>query len=233
MGDGIPSPGAGGAAAWQSSRVRYKSNADLVAALVRRGAIRSDAVRTAMEATDRASFLPAGARDEAYADAPVILKTGEAGLPSSTASQPTMVALMLEELEVRPGHRVLEVGTASGYNAALLAHLVGDEGLVVTIELDPELASIARQRLAPLSNVRVVTGDGAHGHPADAPYDGIVVTAGAPHVHPTWIDQLRSPGHLVVPLTGADRRGRCVTYERFEGELVEVSSTPCGFVPLR
>lgn len=204
----------------------------MVDALTVSGVLRSAAIRGALLAVDRARFVPDSAAD-AYRDAPVVLKRGADGLATSTISQPTMVVLMLEELSVRPGHHVLEVGTASGYNAALLAHLVGDEGRVVTVELDPDLADRATARLRGLTNVQVVAGDGRAGHLDGAPYDRIVVTAGAAEVVDAWREQLTDHGRLVVPLTGRDRTGRCVTYDVSGGELIERASTPCGFVPLR
>ena len=213
--------------------MRYKSNAALVDALVKRGAISSDDVRAAFEAVDRAAYLPLEVRAEAYRDRPVLLQRDEAGVAVSTMSQPTMVAFMLEELAVRRGDRILEVGTASGYNAALLAHLVGERGVVVTMEIDEALAQLAAERLAGFSNVRVVVGDGRFGHPAPCPYDRIVVTAGASRVEPAWVEQLAPGGRIVVPITGRDGRGRCVTYVSRRDELVELGSTPCGFVPLR
>jgi protein-L-isoaspartate(D-aspartate) O-methyltransferase len=218
---------------WQARSVRSKTNDALVDALVRGGSLVSDAVRAAFDAVDRAAFVPPALRNEAYRDRPVLLKLDDAGRAVSTVSQPTMVALMLEELAVRRGDRILEVGTASGYNAALLSHLAGPHGLVITIELDEELSTRAAERLAGYSNVRVLVGDGREGHPAEGPYDGIIVTAGAAAVEPAWTDQLRVRGRLVVPITGADGHGRCVTYERAEAGLLELESMPCGFVPLR
>ena len=186
-----------------------------------------------MLAVDRRDFVPDVAAGEAYADAPVVLQVDRAGRPISTVSQPTMVALMLEQLQVRPGDHVLEIGTASGYNAALLAALTGGAGAVVTIELDAGLARLAAGRLAAAPNVEVVVGDGRHGHPAGAPYQRIVVTAGATAVAPAWRDQLVDGGRLVVPLPDGAGQEVCVTYEHVAGALVERGRTPCRFVPLR
>lgn len=169
----------------------------------------------------------------AYRDAPVLLKTGPDGRPASTASQPTIVALMLEEIAATVSDKVLEVGTTSGYNAALLGYLVGPSGAVISIEVDEQLAMAARDRLADSLQVTVVVGDGRNGYPSAAPYSGIMVTAGAEAVTPAWVEQLSLGGRLVVPLTGSDRRGRCVTYEKTGAGLVERHSMPCGFVPLR
>lgn len=205
----------------------------LVEGLLRDGAIRSDRVREAMLAVDRKRFVPAGEEAQAYEDAAVTLKLGSDGLPASTISQPSMVALMLEELAPAVGDKVLEVGTASGYNAALLAHLVGPTGAVFTVEVDDGLACEARDRFGKSSHVAVLAGDGRDGFPEAAPYAGIIVTAGAAAIAPAWVNQLDFGGRLVVPLTGDDRSGRCVTYEKTEDGLVECHAMPCGFVPLR
>ena len=205
----------------------------LIDDLTRRGSIRSDDVRDAMLQVDRRDFLPPAAATEAYADAPVVLQVDAGGRPISTMSQPTMVALMLEQLQVRPGDHVLEIGTASGYNAALLAVLVGGTGGVVTIELDEELAARAAASLSGRSNVQVVVGDGRFGHRPGAPYERVIVTAGSEAVAPAWHDQLAAGGRLVVPLPDGDRGEVCVTFEEVAGELVERHRTPCRFVPLR
>lgn len=206
--------------------------AKMVAALTESGVLRSPSIREALLAVDRARFVPSHAPD-AYRDAPAVLQLGPGGDATSTISQPTMVVLMLEDLAMEPGDRVLEVGTASGWNAALLADLVGDDGLVVSVELDQSLSDAAAERLSDLHNVRLLVGDGRHGYPDAAPYDGIIVTAGASEVAPAWREQLAVGGRLVVPITGSGGTGLCITYEELGGELVERASRPCGFVPLR
>ena len=186
-----------------------------------------------MTAVPRHAFLDSDTSvAHAYADEPVLLKRDRRGAVISTMSQPTMIATMLEELEVRPGSRVLEVGTASGYNAALLGHLTGRDGVVVSLELEPDLSARARRAIerGGFGNVRVICADGRGGWAAAAPYDGIIVTAGASKVEPAWERQLRDGGRLVVPM---DRSGLCFTYQKRGGELVETSRVPAGFVPLR
>ncbi|MDQ3385523.1 MAG: protein-L-isoaspartate O-methyltransferase [Actinomycetota bacterium] len=205
----------------------------LVDDLCRHGSITSAGLRAAMLQVDRRAFVPAAAAGEAYADAPVMLQVDAGGRAISTVSQPTMVALMLEQLQVRRGDHVLEIGTASGYNAALLAALAGAEGEVVTIELDEELARLAARRIASSTNVVVVVDDGRLGHPVGAPYQRIIVTAGAEAVAPAWHDQLAEGGRLVVPLPDRDAREVCMTFEKAGGALVELARMPCRFVPLR
>jgi protein-L-isoaspartate(D-aspartate) O-methyltransferase len=206
-------------------------NDRMVDRLLQRGRIRSDVVAAAMRAVDRARFVPAGELDSAYDDAPIRLDADPSGEVVSTISQPTMVAYMLEQLALSPGQRVLEIGTASGWNAALLAWMVGQDGVVVTVEVDRDLAAQASARLG--DDVQVVHADGHGGWPPGAPYDRIVVTAGARQVEDAWREQLVDGGRLVVPVTGADGRGLCLTLDLVDGQLVQRASMGCGFVTMR
>jgi protein-L-isoaspartate(D-aspartate) O-methyltransferase len=205
----------------------------MVDRLVGAGRVRTDPVEAAFRAVDRRAFVPADQVPTAYDDAPVRLQLDDDGELVSTISQPSMVAYMLEELDVQPGQRVLEIGTASGYDAALLAELVGPSGSVVTVELDGELAAAAAARLAGFVQVVVVEGDGHDGFEPAAPYDRIVVTAGALRIEPAWRSQLVDGGRLVVPLTDTRGRGLCVTFDLVDGALVRRRSLACGFVTMR
>ncbi|MFF7249430.1 methyltransferase domain-containing protein [Embleya sp. NPDC008237] len=142
----------------------------------------------------------------AYADVPVVVQMCDGGnprpdgphWPSSSASQPSIVAATLLALEVADGHRVLEIGTGTGWNAGLLAHRLRDDQRLVTIEVDPHLARIARTRLAALGRrPTVVWGDGAEGWATGAPYDRVLSTAAVTHIPPAWIRQCR-PGAVIV-----------------------------------
>ena len=217
-----------------ADRARLHQRQGLVEALRRSGAIETDAVSVAMLTVAREAFAPANA--DPYDDNPILLKRDETGAVVSTISQPTMIASMLEELAVERGNRVLEVGTASGYNAALLAELTGDAGRVVTIELEEDLAAravVVLQAEGYGERVTVVAGDGSAGYAPAAPYDRIIVTAGAPSVAPAWIDELREGGRLVVPITGRSGSGMSRTYMNTVGGLELLREIPCGFVPLR
>ncbi|MEL6981082.1 MAG: methyltransferase domain-containing protein [Actinomycetota bacterium] len=205
----------------------------MVQRLLEAGTIRSDSVAGAMTAVARHRFVEDSTVDEAYADDAIIVKRDPDGTAISSASQPTMVAAMLEMCRLAPGHRVLEIGTGTGYNAALLADLVGSDGLVLSIELDPELAAAARRRLAGLDHVEVITGDAVSGYPANAPYDRVIATTGAPGIAPAWIDQLVDGGRLVVPVVGADGIGAVSCQVNGPDGLREVVSLPCGFLPMR
>ena len=186
-----------------------------------------------MLAVPREAFLDRGTSvGHAYSDSPVLLKRGRRGEIISTVSQPTMIAAMLEQLAARQGDRILEIGTASGYNAALLAHLAGPEGLVVSVELEADLAAGAARALEKVgvANAVVLCADGRRGWERAAPYDGIVVTAAATRVEPAWEEQLREGGRLVVPL---DAPSMCFAYEKRDGQMSELSRVPAAFVPLR
>ncbi|WP_369974880.1 methyltransferase domain-containing protein [Thermobifida halotolerans] len=173
------------------------------------GVVRSAAVEAALRRVPRHLFVPGTSLEEAYADEAVHTKHDPAtGVSVSAASQPRIVAMMLEQLQAAPGMRVLELGAGTGYNAALLAALVGPEGRVTTVDVDDDLVTGARDHLAAAGapNVEVVLGDGALGHPDSAPYDRIIATVGAYEVPTAWLEQLAPGGRLVVPLRSERRR---------------------------
>ncbi|MET0259579.1 MAG: protein-L-isoaspartate(D-aspartate) O-methyltransferase [Gaiellaceae bacterium] len=196
----------------------------MVARQLRARDISDERVLEAMERVPRELFVPDQERDHAYADAALPIGHGQ------TISQPYMVARIAEALALRPGERVLDVGTGSGYQAAVLAEL-GTE--VVTIERIPELAERARASLAaagyPQVDVRV--GDGTLGVPELAPFDAIAVAAAAPAFPETLYEQLRPRGRLVVPVGGEHMQRLEVIVRSPEGPAV-VHSVPCRFVPL-
>ena len=200
----------------------------LVDRLVRDGDIRSAGVRAAFLRVPREEFVRAEDRRDAYADTPLPIGEGQ------TISAPSMIAIMLEEAVLRPGERVLEIGTGSGYHAALLAVLVGPENLV-SIERLPGLAAWARSNLdrAGFAGVTVVTGDGSLGYAERSPYACILATAGAPRLPPAWPDQLAPGGRIVAPV-GDSRytQDLLVARKRPDGGLDIRRGTPCAFVPL-
>ncbi|MGH3930310.1 MAG: protein-L-isoaspartate O-methyltransferase family protein [Pseudonocardiaceae bacterium] len=207
----------------------------LVSALRANGTLCSAPVIATFAAVPRSRFVPEGTSPEdAYADHALVLTCDVRGRPTSTISQPSMVALMLEQLRAGPGDRVLEVGAASGYTAALLAEMVRPSGRVVTVELDTTLAEAAADRLAQCwPEVTVRSGDGWSGAPDVAPFDRVHVTVGVDDLSPHWFAQLADGGVLVVPITVRPAVELSVAFERRGAELVSRSVRPCGFVRLR
>jgi protein-L-isoaspartate(D-aspartate) O-methyltransferase len=202
-----------------------------------RGTFRTPAIEAAFQQVPRHLFLPGVDPETAYAPQVVVTKRASDGSALSSATHPNMVASMLEQLQARPGQRVLEIGAATGINAALLAELVGPAGTVVTIEIDDDLADSARTALdaAGYQSVEVVCADGALGHPHRAPYDRIIVTAAASDIPTAWWEQLAPAGRLVVPLR-LHNSGltRSIAFDKTGTDrMVSASTQVCGFVPLR
>ena len=193
-----------------------------------------DRVAAALRAVRRDVFVPGIEPERVYRDEAFPIKYDEDGFPVSSSSQPAIMARMLEQLDVQPGHRVLEIGTGTGYNAALLGQLVGETGAVVSVDIDADLVTDARERLAAcgVSQVTVVCGDGGLGWSENAPYDRIIATVGAWDITPAWVAQLAPHGRLVLPL---DLRGpqRSIAFQPIDNHLESVSVVPCGFMRLR
>jgi protein-L-isoaspartate(D-aspartate) O-methyltransferase len=166
----------------------------------------------------------------AYADAPLATRLRDGELLSSS-SQPSLMATMLVELEVTDGSRILEIGAGTGYNAALLAHRLGDDDLVTTVDLDPEITESARRHLAAAGHrPAVVTGDGARGVPERAPYDRIIATCELPAVPRAWLAQCRPGGRILTPLATGLVALTVHDAGHAEGRFLH---TPAYFVPLR
>jgi protein-L-isoaspartate(D-aspartate) O-methyltransferase len=214
------------AAGWWQRRLEQR--------LLRSGVLRDPAVRRAFATVPRHRFLPDVPLNEAYRDEVVVTRRDEAGDAVSSSSQPAMMALMLEQLAVRPDDRILEIGTGSGYNAALLQTLTGPEGSVVTVDLDAGLCAEAQAHLLETGfQVRVHVADGWLGWPDGAPYDGIEVTASATDLAPAWWDQLAETGRLVVPVRLAPALELSICWAREGATLRARSLRRCGFIPLR
>jgi len=186
--------------------------------------IEDERVLDAMRKVPRHLFLPREAWDYAYADSPVRIGSGQ------TISQPYIVALMTELLKVESHHKVLDVGTGSGYQAAILGELARE---VHTIERHPELAASAEDRLKSLGydNIMVHTGDGTQGYPPNEPYDRIVVAAAAPSAPQPLLDQLADGGRLVIPV-GSRFSQRLEVWDQSGEEYKKKSNIPVVFVPL-
>jgi len=207
------------------------ARARLVAGLRASGRALSPPVQEAFAKVPRHLFVPEMGQSAAYRDEAFVLKIGPDGIPVSSSSQPAMMAIMLEQLGLRPGHRVLEIGTGSGYNAALMSLITGPRGKVVTVDIDAELVARARSSLAAAGypKVEVRCADGGYGDPAGAPFDRIMVTAGAWDIAPAWLEQLTDDGRLVLPLSV---RGieLSVALDHTGNRWVSTSACRCGFV---
>src|SRR4051812_18251083 len=206
-------------------------HAALVAAL-RRAGVAPDRVIDAFARVPRHAFLPGVDPADVYVDDAVVTHREDSGIPTSSSSQPSLMASMLARLDVPPGARVLEVGAGTGFNAALLADLVGPEGAVTAVELQPSVAETAagNLRAAGFDRVAVVCGDGAR--PPGGPYDRIIVTAGCWSLPPGLVGALADGGVLVAPLrvNGVEI---AVPLRREGAVLAGAGGVPCGFMPLR
>ena len=192
---------------------------------LRRRGISDKAVLRAMDEVPREHFVEAAQAEAAYADRAMPIACGQ------TISQPYVVAYMTEQLQVKPNHRVLEVGTGSGYQAAVLSRLARE---VVTLERYRTLANSARTRLKTLGydNVEVLLGDGLGGEPLRAPYDRIIVTAAAEAIPPALVAQLADGGIMVLPLGPHDGAQELLKLTKSGQGIERESLIPVRFVPL-
>ncbi|MGW5232659.1 methyltransferase, FxLD system [Streptomyces nodosus] len=192
-------------------------------------------VERAMRTVHREVFLPGIGLEEAYADQAVSIKDNPLGgpLPLSCASVPSVVGMMLSQLEIEPGDDILEIGAGTGYNAALLAELVGDNGHVTSIDIDSDVALHARTMLdrAGYRHVQVMERDGLIGAPENAPYDRMLAAVGLWDVPAAWWGQLGNGGRLVLPLRWRGQT-RSVALTRHGDTLVSEGMELCGFVPV-
>jgi len=197
----------------------------MVETQLRRRGVKSPYVLEAMSNVPRHEFVPTEFQSEAYADKPLPIGEGQ------TISQPFMVGTMTEALELTGTERVMEIGTGSGYQAAVLSVLARE---VITVENHTSLALSAQERLTDLgyTNVHVHIGDGSTGFPDAAPYDAILVTAAAPEIPPVLAAQLREGGRLVIPVGSRENQG--LVQARKEGGVLKSRALfDCRFVPLR
>lgn len=223
----------------QSKELRAR----LVSQLEGAGAIRTDAVRGAFLTVRREKFVPAIASERGleaiYRDDVIVTRRDAKGTAISSSSQPQIMAIMLELLRCEPGHRVLEIGAGTGYNAALLAELVGTGGRVTSVDIDADIARAAKGHLreagGPGATVRILRADGHAGAPRAAPFDRIIATASVPRIPRGWHGQLSPGGILVAPVGLGNQLNRQVVAafrpdgSGFRSERI----VPGGFMALR
>jgi protein-L-isoaspartate(D-aspartate) O-methyltransferase len=207
----------------------------LVAALKERGELADPRLEEAFLHVPRHNFLPDMPLDMAYADEAVPVKHDPDGNVISSASQPTMMALMLRQLRLEPGHNVLEIGAGTGYNAAIMQYLVGRDGHVTTLELDKDLVRQVETNLQRISagNIRVVHADGAGGYAPRAAYDRVISTAGVWDIPRAWFEQLKPRGIVVAPVWVDAMQLSAAFTEQDDGTYYSGRNLPCGFILMR
>jgi protein-L-isoaspartate(D-aspartate) O-methyltransferase len=208
----------------------------MVSELCDQGKITTNAVAAAFRVVPRERFMPADTDlANAYGfDNSVVTKRDEHGVAISSVSAAYIQARMLEQAELSPGATVLEVGSG-GLNAALIAEVVGSEGRVVSVDIDPEIAGRAAALLDEAgygTRVRVLVSDAEHRVPGEGPFDAIIVTAGAWDIAPAWLDQLGGDGVLVLPLI-MNAVTRTIGFRRAGDHLISSSAEIAGFVPMQ
>jgi protein-L-isoaspartate(D-aspartate) O-methyltransferase len=203
----------------------YKNNREkMVKQQIEDRDIKDEAVLKAMRSVKRHLFVPQGNISEAYSDRPLPIGFGQ------TISQPYMVAYMTEVLQPKPGFKVLEIGTGSGYQAAVLAEIVRE---MYTVEIIPELGNTANERLKKLGykNIFVKVADGYDGWKEHAPYDAIVVTAAAEYIPPPLVEQLKENGKMVIPVGSPFMTQMLMLVEKRGSKIITKSLIPVAFVP--
>jgi len=198
----------------------------LVTNLYREGYIKTERVKQAFLTVPREAFIPDSLKNYAYVDTPLDIGQGQ------TISAPHMVAIMCESLDIKDDQKILEVGTGSGYHAAIVAQLVGQTGHVYTIERFESLAKKATENLKQIgiTNVIVEVGDGSCGLPFHQPYDRVYVTCAAPKIPQPLVDQLQDSGKLLVPI--GDKYCELILLEKEKGKTAVHRLGGCVFVPL-
>ncbi len=197
----------------------------LIRQLIDSGYLKTPRIIKAFKEIPREEFIPSGYRSSAYADTPLPVGCGQ------TISAPHMVAIMTELLEPKKTDRVLELGTGSGYQAAILSKLVKK---IITIELEPELAEFARQNLkkAGIKNAEVICADGSMGWEKESPYDKIIITCACPEIPKKLTEQIKEGGTIAAPVGGSWRQ-ELIVAKKIKGRLERKSWGGCVFVPLR
>ncbi len=223
-----------------------------------RGVFANSDIESAFRHVPRHCFLPNVSLKEVYSDRYVVVGQIRGSRAHSSSTQPSFMAKMLGQLGVDKGQRVLEIGTATGFNAALLSSMLGPQGLVVTIEFDPELVTFAADNLTrfgytdipspPLIHsemplrwlskagsapIGLGCGDGWNGVPLSVPFDRLISAIGSCDISPAWIRQTSGDGRLVVPLTLFPNVTLSIAFDRIQNELVSRSIISCSFVPAR
>ena len=185
-------------------------------------------VANAMKRVPRILFVPEIYKQHAYADSPLPISGGQ------TISAPSIVALMTTQLDVKENMKVLEIGAGSGYQTAIIAELIGPNGIIYSVERIPELIELSKRNIESLGfkNVRIIYGDGTLGYKDGAPYDRIIVTAGAPQIPPPLLEQLKVNGKMIIPVGPMFWQDLLLIEKTEKNEIKETKLLPVMFVPL-
>lgn len=205
---------------------REKDREEMVNVQIKARGVKHAATLSAMRKVPRHLFVPADQEPHAYEDRPLPIGYGQ------TISQPYIVAYMTEMVDPQPAHRVLEIGTGSGYQAAVLAEIVNN---VYTIEIVEKLGTQAQSHLNKLKykNITAKTGDGYYGWKEHAPFDAIVVTAAAEHIPPPLIEQLKEGGKMIIPVGSPFMVQQLMMVRKVNGKIRTTSMMPVRFVPFK
>jgi len=202
---------------------------DLVDSLIRKGYVESDAVEKAMRKVPRHEFVPERVKDRAYIDSPQPIGEGQ------TISAPHMVAMMVENLDIKKDQKVLEIGGGMGYHAAVIAETVGEEGRVYSVEYVSSLAKSAQKRVKKVGyhNIKIIRGDGSSGYEKGAPYHRISVACGAPSIPSPLIGQLVTRGKILIPVGNKFFQNLIKATKKKEKEIEKEDLGGVRFVPLK
>ncbi|MDP3765384.1 MAG: protein-L-isoaspartate O-methyltransferase [Nanoarchaeota archaeon] len=192
------------------------------------GIIKDRKVIEAFMKIPREEFIKEGKKEESYGDYPLPIGEGQ------TISQPTTVAIMTEALELEKGHKVLEVGAGSGYQAALIAEIIGPKGKIISIEIIPELVKLAQKNIQKLrlKNVDIIHHDGSKGYAKEVPYDRIIITAASPKIPKALINQLKENGIIIIPVGDLNEQIMIKGIKK-NNKLIEEKLGQFMFVPLK
>lgn len=193
------------------------------------GTIKDERLLKAFNEVPRELFIKDGLEEEAYGDYPLPIGSGQ------TISQPTTVMLMTQALELKERQKVLEIGTGSGWQAAIIAKIVGEKGKVITTEIIPELAEFSRKNIkkASIKNVEVINYDGSQGYKKEAPYDRIIITAACPKIPAPIIEQLKVGGILVAPVGSLVFGQKMIKLRKNKDRIETEALGSFAFVPLK
>ena len=201
-------------------------NEQMMDMLIEYGYLSTERVIKAFKNVDRADFAPEEYRKGCYEDTPLPIGRGQ------TISAPSMVAIMSEKLDAKAGQKILEIGAGSGYQAAILAEIIGSKGKLFTVERIKEVADNAKKVLGKYKNVKLIVGDGTLGYKKEAPFDRIIVTAASPKIPEPLVEQLKEGGKMLIPIGNYLFGQELDLITKVKGKIKEEFVTGVVFVPL-